>query len=159
MKVSAQEEYGLRCALHLARGQGKVSVSITEIAEREGISVPYVAKLMGLLRKGNLVNSARGRQGGYLLARASDQVTVADVLRVLDEPLYDTSFCDKHHGQPDVCVRLSDCTIRALWASVERSVEQVTGKLTLADLLRGEKNFRPLEVPSTTGASAVQSAG
>ena len=156
MKVSAQEEYGLRCAMHLARGQGKVSVSITEIGEHEGISAPYVAKLMALLRKGGLVTSARGRQGGYLLARSPDQVTVAQVLRSLDEPLYDTSFCDKHHGQTDVCVRMGDCAIRALWASVERAVDQVTGKLTLADLLRGEKNFRPAEASAAAAASAAR---
>ena len=151
MKVSAQEEYGLRCILHLARGQGKVSVPITEIAEKEGVSVPYVAKLMGLLRKGGLVVSARGRQGGYLLARAPDQVTVGQVLKVLDEPLYDAGFCDKHHGQPDVCVRMSDCSIRAVWVSVERAVGQVTDHITLADLLRGEKNFQQAAaMPATT---------
>ena len=70
MKLSAQEEYGLRCLLYMARSGETKSHSIPEISRAEGLSVPNVAKLMRILRLGGLVASVRGQAGGYTLSRA-----------------------------------------------------------------------------------------
>jgi DNA-binding transcriptional ArsR family regulator len=77
MKVTAQEEYGLRCLVQVARGhaQGR-SLSITEIAQGEGLSTPYVGKILAVLRKGGLVTAARGRSGGYTLTRNPRAITL-----------------------------------------------------------------------------------
>ena len=74
MQFSAQEEYGLRCLLRLA-ARGGDSMTIPEISQAEGISVPYVAKLMRFLRDGGIVTSERGQSGGYRLARPASEST------------------------------------------------------------------------------------
>ncbi len=76
MKITSQEEYGLRCLLRLAEaGTGK-SLTIPEIAAAEGLSSPYVAKLLAVLRQAGLIDSVRGCQGGYRLARPPVDVTI-----------------------------------------------------------------------------------
>ncbi|HUL79346.1 MAG TPA: Rrf2 family transcriptional regulator, partial [Vicinamibacteria bacterium] len=74
MKLSSQEEYGLRCLLQLARAGGGASLTIAEMSEREGISAPNVAKIMRILRRAGLVKSTRGKAGGYALARPAAQL-------------------------------------------------------------------------------------
>ena len=69
MKLSSQEEYGLRCLLQLARHGDEASLTIAEMSQREGISSPNVAKIMRILRRAGLVASTRGKAGGYTLAR------------------------------------------------------------------------------------------
>ncbi|MBL8219782.1 MAG: Rrf2 family transcriptional regulator, partial [Bryobacterales bacterium] len=80
MKLSAQEEYGLRCLIHMARLQDGESLSIPEISRAEGLSIPNVAKLMRLLRLGGIVTSVRGQAGGYTLAQPADQISVGSVM-------------------------------------------------------------------------------
>src|SRR4051812_36244089 len=87
MKITAQEEYGLRCLLRLAQGGERQSLTLPEIAAAEGLSVPYVAKLLGVLRQAGLIESVRGRAGGYRLARTPAEIGLGSVLRVLGEPL------------------------------------------------------------------------
>src|SRR3954470_15511369 len=87
MKITSQEEYGLRCLLQLARAQG--SLTIPDIAAAEGLSVPYVAKLLSVLRQAGLIDSERGRTGGYRLAGAPADVSLGQVLLVLGERLFD----------------------------------------------------------------------
>src|SRR5262245_47549595 len=72
MKISSQEEYGLRCLLRLARAEDG-QLSIADIAAGEGLSVPYVAKLLTVLRQGGLIDSVRGRAGGYHLAQPPEE--------------------------------------------------------------------------------------
>ena len=99
MRISAQEEYGLRCILQLAKkGSGEVA-AIPEIAQREDLSVEYTGKLMMLLRQAGLVESLRGKNGGYLLSRPAEQVTLGQVMRALSRPLFDEESCDDYPGQ------------------------------------------------------------
>src|SRR5271170_2814495 len=73
MKITAQEEYGLRCLLRLAKAESR-SITLPEVAAAEGLSVPYVAKLMAVLRQAGLLESVRGRSGGYKLVRQPGQI-------------------------------------------------------------------------------------
>src|SRR4051794_351979 len=88
MRISAQEEYGLRCLLRLAKAESG-SLTLPEIAAAEGLSVPHVAKLMSVLRQANMVDSVRGRSGGYRLARPAEEIGLGRLLLVLGEPLFD----------------------------------------------------------------------
>src|SRR2546422_5164614 len=88
MKITAQEEYGLRCLMRLARA-AEQSATLPEIAAAEGLSPPYVAKLMGVLRHAGIVDSVRGRAGGYRLAKSPGNIGLGSLLLVLGEPLYD----------------------------------------------------------------------
>src|SRR5262245_2088103 len=97
MKITAQEEYGLRCLLALARASGG-SATIAEIAAAEGLSSAYTAKLLALLRRAGFVKSMRGANGGQRLARPADAIDLAAVLGALSAPLYTTDFCARHPG-------------------------------------------------------------
>ncbi len=136
MKITSQEEYGLRCLLRLARHDGPEPLTVPAIAEAEGLSVPYVGKLMATLRQAGLVESVRGRGGGYALTRPASQITAIEALRGLGGHLFSTGFCDTHNGATNVCVNLEDCSIRSLWGVLGHLIDRVLGQTTLADLVR-----------------------
>jgi Rrf2 family protein len=135
MKLSSQEEYGLRCLLQVARHGPEGSVTIPEIARIEGLSIPHVAKLMRSLRRGGFVRSVRGQAGGYKLARTQDRINIGEVLAWLGGRLFEPSFCSMHAGIAELCTHSVDCSIRSLWQSVQHVVDQMLEKVTLADLL------------------------
>lgn len=137
MRLSSQEEYGLRCLLQVAGGQ-EDSMTTPEIAEREGLTQAHVHKLMRLLRQAGLVTSVRGRKGGYQLARPAEEINVGDVLASLGGRLYSTGFCGQHTGSERTCVRNADCAIRALWMAIDQAVQRALQKTQLSDLLRSE---------------------
>jgi Rrf2 family protein len=141
MKITSQEEYGLRCLLRLARGTEEESLTIPEIAHAEGLSAPYVAKLLAVLRQGGLIGSQRGRAGGYHLTRKPSTIGLGEVLLALGEPLFDDpGYCQRHAGPvtDGNCVHQGDCTLRALWQTLEQWMRQSLDRITLADLLQNE---------------------
>jgi Rrf2 family protein len=140
MKFSAQEEYGFRCLLRVARAHGE-SVSIPEIAEAEGLSVPYVGKLMSVLRQSNFVKSERGQAGGYVLSRPPERIAVAEVLQSLGGRLYEPEFCDEFSGNEEICTHSVDCSIRSLWRSVQHAVDTALSGITLRDMLTRESDM------------------
>jgi Rrf2 family protein len=147
MKISAQEEYGLRCLLRLARVEpDQASLTIPEIAAAEKLSPPNVAKMLSLLRQGGLIESVRGRTGGYRLARPAERIRLGAVLLALGEPLFDEgSFCERHTGpEPGECVNHHGCTLRALWQTLEGWMRRSLNQLTLADLLPGHTHVAQL---------------
>jgi Rrf2 family protein len=138
VKISAQEEYGIRCLLEIGRRGPNASLTIPEISRAEHISAHYVAKLLRVLRRGGLVRSARGQAGGYTLARPLSAITVNEALAALGGRLYDPAFCGEHGGAETVCAHTIECSIRSLWRDVQQAVDGVLGQTTLADLLPRE---------------------
>ena len=137
MKLSAQEEYGLRCLLTLARHPGG-SLTIPEIAQSEGIAPHSVAKYLRILRQAGIIESERGQHGGYSLARDASLIPVAEVLSALGGRLYDPGFCDHFTGMEEACQHSSvDCSIRGLWMRVQHAVDGVLSSTSLQDLLAG----------------------
>jgi len=153
VKISAQEEYGIRCLLQLGRRGEGASLTIPEISRAEGLSNHYVAKLMRVLRRGGLVKSVRGQAGGYMLRRPLGEITVGEALAVLGGRLYEPGFCDHHVGSQDVCLHTTDCSIRSLWRRLQGAVDQVLARTNLKDLLApGDDNPMPPQAPvSITG--------
>ncbi len=135
MKLSSQEEYGLRCLLHMAKLKEGESLSIPEISRAEGLSVPNVAKLMRLLRLGGFVTSVRGQAGGYTLARPSAEISVGAVMDALGGRFFNQKFCERHAGLEKICSRSTDCAIRILWTTVQDTLDSVLRRVTLKDLL------------------------
>jgi Rrf2 family protein len=135
MKLSAQEEYGLRCLLTLARAEPGISITIPQIAEAERISGPNVAKLLRALKRGGYVVALRGQSGGYALARRANQINVGEVLASLGGRIFDAGFCGRHSSATRGCGHNSDCSVRSVWRLVQRAVDDVLSRLTLADLL------------------------
>lgn len=145
MKLSTQEEYGLRCLLQIARHGG--SLTIPELSRLEGISVPNTAKLLRLLRRGGFVRSTRGQSGGYSLARAAERISVGDVLDVLGGRFFDPKFCDRHAGLARSCAHLGECSIRPVLRRLQDAVDQVLDELTLKSLLGSEHDLRTWTSP------------
>lgn len=144
MRLSAQEEYGLRCLLQIARQGEQGTLTILEISRAEGLSKEYVAKLMRVLRRGGLVESVRGQSGGYRLARPAAGVAVGEVVAVLGGRLFEPNFCERHSGTERNCTHSVDCSIRSLWGMVQRAVDQVLSRITLKDLLSSEVTMTSL---------------
>ena len=130
MKITALQEYGLRCLLQLAEGRGR-PVQIRAIAEMEGISPDYVGKILTRLRKTGLVKSVRGLNGGYVLSKDPAEMSVGSVIQSLSENPIQLShlkrdLCGQFPGDRKECVHLKACNVRQIWSMV---ILQVYGKL------------------------------
>ena len=139
MKLTANEEYGVRCLVRLAYAtEAGGSLTIPEISHAEGVSPAYAAKILRVLRKGGFVKAARGKAGGYKLARPAEAIVIGHVLDALGGRLFERDFCDSHTGQAAICTRSVDCSVRSLWRAVQVAIDQVLSKATLRDLLQNE---------------------
>jgi Rrf2 family protein len=159
MKLSAHEEYGLRCLLRIGLAGQDQSLTIPEISQAEARSPSYAAKLLRMLRRGGFIKSARGKAGGYTLARPAGQIVIGDVIDVLGGSLFESKdFCHEHAGQIEVCTRSVDCSVRSLGHALQSVVDDVLGKTTLQDLLRseGEMNSWVKTIPTNTQLTFLQ---
>ena len=139
MKISAHEEYGLRCLVQLARAETHgESLTLSQIADLEGLSVANAGKLMWILVKSGLVQSTRGANGGYTLARPSAEIRLNEVIRILDEDTVD-GFCKTHAGVLDTCIHTSDCGIRPVIVGLHEIVQNALSEITLAELIGSEE--------------------
>ena len=141
MQLSSQEEFGLRCLLRLAQAGPGGLLSIQEISQAEGISVPHAAKLMRALREGGLVASERGQAGGYHLTRPADAISTKEAIQVLGGDFYGSEFCGRFSGHEDLCMRSTDCSIRSLWKAIQAVVDQLLSRTSLSDLMCGENEM------------------
>lgn len=142
MKFSAQEEYGIRCLLRIAKFYAvEKSLTIPEISRAEGISEHNAGKILRVLRIAGFLDSSRGQIGGYTLTRPPEQILVGDILKVLGGRLFDDEFCNTHTGAMDICTNSIDCSVRSLWKMIQDSVDSVVAKMTLKDLMGHESFF------------------
>lgn len=137
MKISAQEEYGLRCLVQLASLPDGDSLTLPQIAELEGISTANAGKLMWLLNKADFVHSTRGTKGGYSLARPAEDIRLNEIIKVLDEDVM-TKHCDSYTGVLDSCIHKGDCGIRPVIVGLHEIVENALSRITLAQLVGNE---------------------
>jgi len=134
MKLTNHEEYGLRCLLRLAEQGPGGSLTIPEISGSEGISEAYAGKLLRILRRAGFVKAARGKIGGYTLARPAGEIVVGEVMEALGGPIFREAFCRTHSGRAATCVRSPECSLRGLWRSLQAAVDGVLRNTTLARL-------------------------
>ena len=148
MKISAQEEYGLRCLVQLATLRADESLTLSQIAEREGISVANAGKLMWLLNKAGFVSATRGTKGGYTLARPSREIYLNEVIKILDADEVD-NHCESYKGVLEMCIHKGDCGIRPLIVGLHQIVNQALANITLAQLVGEERkvteNFQQIQ--------------
>jgi len=142
MRISAGEEYGLRCILRLAQSFPEKLLTVEEVAQQEGLSIAYVEKLLLQLKKAGLVVSIRGANGGYSLARNPAEIPVGLVLRALDGTIL-TDLCERFPGEQEACVHLRKCNIRPVWVILAHHLYKILNQISLKDLLQeGEKSIR-----------------
>lgn len=142
MKITALEEYGLRCLLQVAQTRNDGLATIPEIAHNERLSIQYVSKIMNKLRKGGLVASVRGSKGGYRLTRPAENINLLEVQRALDQKLFNKAFCEKHAGQIPICIHIRGCSFRPLWGLLTKQLEGLLHEAKLAHLVGEEKGVR-----------------
>lgn len=140
MKITAQEEYGLRILIRIAGCKDRVGMSIPQLSEAEGLTSHYVAKLTRILRMAGFINSTPGYKGGYLLAMPAQDIIINDVLKSLGGSLFDKKFCGTHSGALKLCTHSVDCSSRSLWQMIQFIVDQFLDKVTLHDLVNTENN-------------------
>lgn len=126
--------------LALHHGQGPISLK--SVAQRQGISEHYLEQLMGILRKAGYVKSVRGAQGGYTLTKAPGEITVGDIIRIMEGPTapVDCLLADAEDNK--YCDRACHCVTRGVWAKVRDSIDAVLDSITLADLANEDKSFK-----------------
>lgn len=150
MKISALEEYGLRCLVQLTRA-GAVpgsdsSLSARQIAEREGLTLEYASQILAELRRTGLVTSTRGVRGGFRLARSPRETTVGQLFRSLDGPFAD-NLCESYTGNRDVCAHSEGCAVRPVWSELQRRLYGFLDGVSLADIADGAVRSAPQFVP------------
>jgi Rrf2 family protein len=137
MRITAQEEYGLRCLIQLARQPEGQGLTLKQIGEREGISTANAGKILWLLSNAGIVKSARGIKGGYMLARPADQINVSEIISVFEHADL-REHCKSFSGIQEVCVHNTDCGIRPVLQILNETVKQVLSQITLAQLVHHE---------------------
>jgi len=140
MKITAQVEYGLRIMVRITKCTDEKGLNIRQLSEAEGLSANYVAKLTRILRMKELINSTRGHMGGYVLAKPAASITINEALKALGGRFFDKKFCDSHAGVMTLCTNSVDCSIRSLWTMMQATLDQLLDKVTLADMVKNEKN-------------------
>lgn len=139
MKITSQEEYGLRILLRIARCHDDESMSIQALSTAEGLSPAYVAKLTRILRQAGYINSTPGNIGGYILAMPASAININLVLKTLGGSLFSKEFCGSFSGAMKLCTNSVDCSVRSLWQMVQFSIDQLLDKISLNDLIGSEK--------------------
>lgn len=132
MKISAHEEYGIRCLAQLARHKAKLTIG--DIAESEGLTMENAAKVMARLRQLDLVQSLRGKEGGYVLSRPPQEISVGEVIRGMSGGIFELERC-QGHGDSLPCVHQTDCGLKPVWAALSNLVSSYLDSITLADLV------------------------
>jgi Rrf2 family cysteine metabolism transcriptional repressor len=136
MRLSAREQYGLRAMIELGRRYGEGPVSLSGVAEGQGISLGYLEQIVPLLKGANLVESTRGVRGGYELSRAPWEITVGDVVRALEEGYIMPLKCIPGAEGEDSCSRRRVCAARDVWKRMHEGMVEVLDSTTLDDLAK-----------------------
>jgi len=132
MKVSTRSRYGTRMMLDLARHYNRGPVQIGEVSGSEDISVKYLEQLIIPLKKANFIKSVRGPKGGHLPPKPPDEITVGEIVRVLEGEISLTSCID----DPGVCQKTGTCLTRGIWEEATRAMDEKLNSVTLSALIR-----------------------
>ncbi len=138
MRITAVEEYGLRCLLRVAPYSEEDPVSAQTIAELEGMSIPYTQKILRILSQGGLVDSKRGAYGGYYVTRPVAEISLGDVMRALGGFIEVDDLCERHTGEREVCCNARNCTIRPVWSHISEFVMSTMDQIPLSVLTEDE---------------------
>jgi len=141
VRITTQAEYGLICALHLARRVDEGPVTGREIAAQERLPGDYVEQIMLKLRRAGIVRSTRGAHGGYTLARLPDDISVHDVISAAEHSTFEV-HCTSHPVEEARCSSSHDCSIRPVWVLLQRRIDDVLQGVRLSDLLLQESQVR-----------------
>ena len=132
MKLSTKARYGIKAMVDIALEYGGDRLSVNQLAEKQGVSVPYLEQLIASLKKAGLVVSARGASGGYALSRPPEEISVGEVLRALEgtTAILDCVGTDGFGG----CTNACSCSARPLWLKLQKRIDDVLDETTIKDM-------------------------
>ena len=133
MQLSTKARYAARAMMELAVQYGKGPTLLKEIAQRQEISEKYLEHLFASLKKGGLINSTRGAHGGYRLSREPEEITVGDIIRILEGSITFTDCVDENLDG-ETCKRIDTCVVNKVWSRVRDKINEVVDDVTLADM-------------------------
>jgi Rrf2 family protein len=158
VRITTWAEYGLICALHLARRLDDGPVTGRDVATRERLPADYVEQILLRLRRAGLVKSTRGARGGYALARRPEEITVRDVIAASELATFEL-HCVSHPVGEERCSDAQGCSIRPVWVMLQRKIDDVLASVRLSDLLAEEPEVRVRVATRTMiGSAAPQPA-
>ena len=130
MRLTTKGRFAVTAMVDLAMRQSRGPVTLAAISERQRISLSYLEQLFGKLRRHRLVNSVRGPGGGYCLAVAAQNISVAEIIAAVDEPM-DATQC----GGKENCQDEGPCVTHDLWSALNAKLHEYLSAVTLADLV------------------------
>jgi len=135
MKLTTKGRYGLRAAIDLAMYAKHEPVSLSDVAERQNISISYLEQLIAKLKKAGIVQSTRGAQGGYALAKEPEEISVGEILRALEGSLSPVD-CSAVDGEGESeCSASNFCVTKYVWKRINDSINATVNNMFLSELL------------------------
>jgi len=142
MKLSTKTRYGTRMILEMAQNYGQGAIQLGEIANRQNISLKYLEQIIRPLKQAGYIKSFRGAKGGHILSKAPEDITVGEIVAVLEGG--DTLIhCDK---EPEDCERVDTCLTRYLWKEAAAAMFQRLSAITFADLIALKKDVCKIKI-------------
>src|SRR5215208_6477249 len=143
MRITTWAEYGVICALNLAKRTELGPVNGREIARQERLPADYVEQILLRLRRAGVVASTRGARGGYVLARPAAEISIRDVIHASELETFDL-HCVSHPVEEERCSASHSCSIRPVWMLLQKKIDDVLESVRLSDLLEDEHVVRTL---------------
>ena len=136
MKLSTRSRYGTRMMLELAKNFETGPIQIGDIAKKQNISVKYLEQLIIPLKQSGIINSYRGPRGGHVLAKSPEEITIGEIVRILEGGI-DLTEC---LSNPDFCEKSKDCSTRDVWEEVTKAMYEKLDSINLSKMLEMERN-------------------
>lgn len=154
MRVTKWGECGILCALYLAKQHGAPSAGAAEIAESQGLDLPYTQQVLQRLRKGDIVQSIRGPKGGYKLQRPPSEITLREILYAAEgdtfQVICDTAPIHPATDQPHRCSTRESCGLHGVWQELRAAIDQLLEQKTLEDLMKSEPDGALVQLRTAT---------
>jgi len=141
MRLTTRSRYGTRLILDLALYGRKGPVRLSEISKRQGISLKYLEKLIRSVKKAGLVESIRGPYGGYKLAKPPGEISVGEIVRIMEGGTAITDCAAEKESVCGVCTRAGACLLRHVWMETSRAMFEALDKFLIEDLINKPKDF------------------
>lgn len=141
MKLSTKGRYGLRAVLDLAVHADEDTVALSQIAERQGISINYLEQLISKLKKAGIVTGIRGAQGGYKLAIPAEEISVGVILRALEGNLNPVD-CSEVNKSDGICSSSDSCVTKYVWKRISDSINDAVDSIKLSELVSESKRVQ-----------------
>lgn len=153
MELNTRGRYAVMAMTDLAKNSGDEAVSLSAIAERQQLSIAYLEQIFSQLRRAGLVESVRGRNGGYKLGRAAAGISIAEIMIAVDERTRMTR-CQDLFGDVDGCLGQSKCLTHGLWHALGDHIREFLNRVTLQAVVEGAPiPAGPMPVSSSTVAA------